>query len=135
MIPRGIILSPVKTNTTTAAATTTPCLKCGGRGKIERFSNIAEGDCFECGATGRVSTISRGRVAPDAIEAPVMDAECVVARMRVWYKNARTYGAEWFANEGESGVGMSAVRWHAQYLDAVTAARIVAAFEALAADA
>ena len=116
---------------------TTVCLKCNGSKKIYRYSNIANGDCFECGATGRVSVSSATRksTAPAFVpEAPAADR--VVDQMRVWYKCARYQGAAWFCPkaEGESGIGMSAVRWHMQFVDTATAARILAAFEALAAE-
>jgi len=36
-------------------ATTTTCPKCEGTGHIRAFDHIANGDCFECGTSGRVS--------------------------------------------------------------------------------
>ena len=34
---------------------TTKCPKCDGRGKIQAFNHVANGDCFACNATGQVS--------------------------------------------------------------------------------
>jgi RecJ-like exonuclease len=32
------------------------CFKCSGKGKIEAFSHIENGDCFQCCGTGRLMT-------------------------------------------------------------------------------
>tara|TARA_R100000995_G_scaffold77824_1_gene48104 strand:- start:14 stop:412 length:399 start_codon:yes stop_codon:yes gene_type:complete len=40
---------------------TTTCDKCLGKGYIRAFRHIAGGDCFACGATGRVDAAKRAR--------------------------------------------------------------------------
>jgi len=32
------------------------CFKCGGKGAIEAFRHVANGDCFQCAGTGRLMT-------------------------------------------------------------------------------
>ena len=39
---------------TPAAKTLYTCGKCDGRGKIQAFSHYANGDCFDCGGTGKL---------------------------------------------------------------------------------
>ena len=34
------------------------CTKCNGKGKIESFSHVCEGVCFDCGGIGSVGSIS-----------------------------------------------------------------------------
>jgi hypothetical protein len=107
------------------------CPKCNGARKLPHYASIANGDCFECGATGRVSIVSRKGTARQSAPAAPPSADYIVSQMRVWYMCAREQGAAWFADEGESGVGMDSLRWNMQWVDADTAARIIAAFEAL----
>lgn len=113
---------------------TTTCPKCNGSRKLMRYSHIAEGDCFECKATGRVTT---GHSALVDIGGPdhEMTAERAIDQLRVFYVCARRQGAAWFdaRSEEESGVGPCAVRWYASHLDATTAARVIASFDALTA--
>jgi len=123
-IRSGCIVLPVKTNTTAI------CPKCNGSRKLPHYSAIANGDCFECGATGRVSTTSR-RVLVESGPAYRPSPQHVIDTMRVWYKCAKNMEGAWFRDEGESGVGMNAVRAWVLDVDADTAARIVTAFEAL----
>ncbi|MDO9016114.1 MAG: hypothetical protein Q8S73_12640 [Deltaproteobacteria bacterium] len=112
---------------------TTTCPKCLGAKRFPQYANIANGDCFVCGATGRVA-VARNRPTGARGAAEPVSAACALATLRVWYANARRHGAAWFADEGESGVGMGAVRWYAAQMDAATAGRVLAAFESLAAE-
>ena len=110
------------------------CPKCNGARRIERYSGIAEGVCFECKGTGRVhGTAARAQLA-DAPEY-TLTAERALAQLRVWYVCAQRCGAEWFSAEAyeTSGVGMRGVHFYAAALDATERAKVIAAFEALAA--
>ena len=114
----------------TNAATVT-CPKCNGSRKLFNFPHIANGDCFACGATGRVAAgkASKSTRAPAADPCP----EVAIARLRCFYASARENGACWFENTDETGLGMPTVRYYASLLDATTAAKVLAAFEVLAA--
>jgi hypothetical protein len=114
----------------TNAATVT-CPKCNGSRKLPHYASIANGDCFECGATGRVAAgkASKSTRTPAADPCP----EVAIARLRCFYASARENGACWFENADETGLGMPTVRYYASLLDATTAAKVLAAFEVLAA--
>ena len=116
----------MKTNTATVT-----CPKCNGSRKLFNFPHIANGDCFACGATGRVAAgkASKSTRAPAAYPCPVT----ALLRLRTLYASARECGAVWFEDTDATGLGMPTVRYYAGLLDATTAATVLAAFEALAA--
>ena len=109
---------------------TTTCPKCHGQKKLQHYSHIAEGDCFECKATGVVSASKGGSIfdgAPDG----EMTEERARDQLRVWYVCANRQGAEWFVGDAESCIGMNAVAFYADHVSAPKRAQVVAAFEAL----
>jgi hypothetical protein len=110
---------------------TTTCPKCHGQKKLQRYSHIAEGDCFECKATGVVSA-SKGGVTFDDAPESVIDPEIAISHLRHYYGVARRLGAEYFTPESdETGTGFPEVLRLAAALDAAKRAHVVAAFEAL----
>lgn len=114
----------------TNAATVT-CPKCNGSRKLPHYASIANGDCFECGATGRVAAgkASKSTHTPAADPCPVT----ALLRLRWLYAGARECGPGWFEDTDVTGLGMPTVRYYAGLLDAPTAAKVIAAFEALTA--
>ena len=116
----------MKTNTATVT-----CPKCNGSRKLFNFPHIANGDCFACGATGVVAAgkSSKSTRAPAADPCPAT----ALLRLRCFYAAARECGPVWFEDTDQTGLGMPTVRYYAGLLDATTAAKVIAAFEALAA--
>jgi DnaJ-class molecular chaperone len=67
------------------AATTTICDKCLGKGYIRAFRHIANGDCFACGATGRVDAAKQARSV--AVSAPQLEGRMVdIGIAKVWMR-------------------------------------------------
>lgn len=112
---------------------TTTCPKCHGQKKLQHYSHIAEGDCFECKATGVVSASKGGSIfdgAPDV----EMTEERALDQLRVYYIVARREGAVWFeADEHAGWDGWAQVRYHANHVSAPKRAQVLASFAALAA--
>ena len=111
--------------------TTITCPKCSGSKKLYRFAHVADGDCFECGATGVVTT-SATVLAADRAEEKVTE-ENALAQLRVLYRAARSTGGAWFAADDYSGWpgGMAYVSFYAASVPAAKAGHVLAAFEAL----
>lgn len=107
------------------------CPKCNGARKLPHYASIANGDCFACCATGRVAAgkASKSTRAPAADPCPAT----ALLRLRCFYAAARECGPVWFEDTDETGLGMPTVRYYAGLLDATTAAKVIAAFEVLAA--
>ena len=116
----------------TAARQTVTCPKCYSSKRLPQYAAIAEGVCFTCAGVGTIALDTSKTLRSGGAAETRPSAESAVNQLRVWYAIARDrMGVEWFANEGESGVGMSAVRWYCEALPAEQGAKIVAAFESL----
>ena len=117
--------------TTAATLSTVTCPKCYGAKRLPRYSAIAEGLCFTCAGVGTIKVDTSKTLRADDGPAYRPAADVAIDQLRIFYKCARNMGTAWFNDEGESGVGMSAVQWYCESLPTEQSAKIVAAFEAL----
>jgi len=84
-----------------ASATDTTCPKCFGTGHLRAFAHIANGDCFNCGATGKASASSASRATTPAYAADfkVIDTEIgqlTIGRFGTGFQAWHTDGMVWF---------------------------------------
>ncbi len=81
---------------------TTTCDKCLGKGYIRAFRHIAGGDCFACGATGRVDAAKQTRSV--TASAPQPDGRMVdIGIASVWMKVYKDGGFQAQVIEIEDG--------------------------------
>lgn len=109
--------------------TTITCPKCNGSKKLHRYSHIADGDCFECGATGVVTVRASKASLHETADLP--SPESALVQLRCLYRSAQEYGAEWFGTTDCGWNGWGMVRFYAGFVSASKAAQAIAAFEAL----
>lgn len=84
--------------TTKIRNATCTCPFCGGSGKLPHFSHIQNGDCFACGATGKLRDINAfiGNSSDVMLTVHVIRGKFTGAelRCRTW-KNVGATGREW----------------------------------------
>jgi hypothetical protein len=108
--------------------TMTPCPKCYGARRFETFAHVEQGVCFRCGGAGVVDAASVTTIA-----APAPATREAIKQLRHLYACARSQGEGWFT-AGTYDTAPDVAFW-CTGLDAAKRAQVLAAFDALGADA